>query len=245
MNRYRSMMVLGLVLVLSSLVIYVIHYLLFSDLKDLAFYTLMDIAFVPIQVLLVGIIIENIIAEREKGERVQKLNMVVGAFFSEVGRPLATVFLNATPSRDEIISKLHVSGNWGAKEYNSARLYIEKNSSISFEKIDLEHLRSFMIARRNFMLRLIENPNLLEHEKFTDLLLSSFHLLEELESRPVLDHLPHNDLAHIRADILRAFQNLAIEWLDYMQHLKANYPFLFSHYLRISPYQLKPSAIIE
>jgi hypothetical protein len=245
MKNRNSFVIIALLLIIISAIAYYIHYLFFHDLHHILIYLVGDIAFLPLEVLIVGLVIERILAKREADERIQKLNMVVGAFFSEVGRPLAGTLLNATPSRDEIIAKLHVSGKWEAKDYNEARHYIEKESSISFDKIDLEQLRSFLVSKRAFMLRLIENPNLMEHEKFTDLLLASFHLMEELESRPLLDNLPRNDISHIKADIQRAFLNLAVEWLDYMQHLKANYPFLYSHYLRISPYQLKPSAIIE
>ena len=245
MSRYRSMFILGGVLILTSLIIYIIHFLIFSDLKDLAFYTLMDLAFMPIQVLLVGIIIENIITEREKVEKLQKLNMVIGAYYSEVGRPLATILLDSTDSKCDIIDNLHIRADWKAVEYKKARYYADKSISTNFNNIDLDALKAFLVDRRTFLLSMVENPNVLEHERFTDLLLASFHLMEELESRPVLKDLPHNDSLHINVDIQRAFKFLALEWLDYMQHLKTNYPFLYSHYLRISPYQQKPSAIIE
>lgn len=245
MKDRRTLIITAAILVAISIVIYYIHYLVFHDPHHIFIYMLGDIAFLPLEVLIVGLVIERILAKRESEERVQKLNMVVGAFFSEVGRPLATTLLNATPSREEVISKMNVSGTWEPKDYSNARQYIEKNSSISFDQINLEQLRAFLLSKRAFMLRLIENPNLLEHEKFTDLLLSSFHLMEELESRQSVDNLPHNDIAHIKIDAQRAFKFMAVEWLDYMQHLKSNYPFLYSHYLRISPYQLNPSAIIE
>jgi len=245
MKNRSTFVIIAIILVALSAIAYYIHYLIFHDPHHIFIYMVGDLAFLPLEVLIVGLVIERILAKREKDERIQKLNMVVGAFFSEVGRPLATTLLNATPDREKVIANLHVSGNWEPRDYANACHYIEKDTSIIFENIDLEQLRTFLVGKRAFMLRLIENPNLLEHEKFTDLLLSTFHLMEELESRPSLAGLPHNDISHIKIDIQRAFRNLAVEWLDYMLHLKANYPFLYSHYLRISPYQLKPSAIIE
>jgi len=44
-----------------------------------------DVAFVPIEVLLVTLIIHRLLSEREKRTRLEKLNMVIGAFFSEMG----------------------------------------------------------------------------------------------------------------------------------------------------------------
>lgn len=245
MKKHRSLIFIAAILVALSALAYYIHYLIFHDAHHLFMFLVGDLAFLPLEVLLVGLVIERIIARREKEERIQKLNMVVGAFFSEIGRPLSTMLLEATESRNVLIENLNIKGQWTATDYDKARRFVEKEMAANFDQVDLKQLQSFLVGKRAFMLRLIENPNLLEHEKFTDLLLACFHLMEELESRPSLSSLPRNDLRHIGGDIKRAFINLAIEWLDYMQHLKLNYPFLFSHYLRISPFQLNPSAIIE
>ena len=43
--------------------------------------------------------------------------------------------------------------------------------------------------KRDFLLRLLENPNLLEHDSFANLLLAVFHLTEELAQRRDLDRL--------------------------------------------------------
>ncbi len=56
--------------------------------------------------------------------------------------------------------------------------------------------------------------------------------------------LPKSDEAHIGQDIGRAFTALAAEWLDYVQHLKSHYPYLFSLVLRTHPLQENPSATV-
>ena len=48
-----------------------------------------------------------------------------------------------------------------------------------------------------YLLTLLENPNLLEHDRFTDLLWTTTHLDEELEARPSLDNLPEDRYVHI------------------------------------------------
>lgn len=245
MNKRTYLIVLAAILIAVSAVIYYIHFLIFHDEHHIFIFMLHDIAFLPLEVLIVGLVIERILAKRESDEKIEKLNMVVGAFFSEIGRPLVAMMLNATSSKDEIISRLSMSDTWEASDYNNARSYIKKNGSFKFDKADLGKLREFLVDKRSFLLRLIENPNLLEHEKFTDLLLASFHLTEELETRDSLTGLPKNDMLHIDVDMQRAFNKLCLEWLDYMQHLKKNYPFLYSHYLRVNPYKLHPSAVIE
>ncbi len=244
MKNRLSLIIIAVVLASISVIIYIIHYLIFRDPHHIFIFLVGDIAFLPLEVLLVGIVIERILARREKNERLQKLNMVVGAFFSEVGRPLSNMLLNGIDDRELVIDKLHITSSWETEDYGKARLFVEKYTPTNFDKINLHELCDFLVAKRTFMLRLIENPNLLEHEKFTDLLLASFHLMEELETRPDLNNLPYKDRNHIDNDISRAFKYLAVEWLDYMQHLKVNYPFLYSHYLRINPFQPRPSAIV-
>jgi hypothetical protein len=171
--------------------------------------------------------------------------MVVGAFYSEIGNRLMTMLLEASNERDAVKEKISVNAGWTDADYKKAHTYIENNAILKFDSMDLEKLKEFLISKRTFMLTLIENPNLLEHERFTDLLLSVFHLTEELESRISVTDLPGKDLAHIYGDINRADRFLIFEWLEYMHHLKSNYPFLYSHYLRIHPFQSHPSAIIQ
>ncbi|MCX5997298.1 MAG: hypothetical protein NTV42_06785 [Chloroflexi bacterium] len=245
MQNRRGLIIIASLLVLISLVLYIALFLIFNNAKDIFFYTLLDLAFLPLQVLIVGIVIERIMVKREIDEKISKLNMVVGTFFSEVGHPLSAMFLNSTPDRERIIANLAITPAWKTQEYVRARKYAEKDTNVDFTDIDLDALKSFLTAKRQFLLTLIENPNLLEHERFTDLLLASFHLAEELESRPSLAHLPASDIAHLKGDINRAYRYLVIEWLDYMQHVQSNYPFLYSHYVRTHPFQAHPSAVIE
>jgi hypothetical protein len=89
----------------------------------------------------------------------------------------------------------------------------------------------------------MENPNLLEHESFSNLLLAVFHLTEELDKRVDLRKLPASDYAHLRGDIKRAYIILIAQWLDYMQHLHGQYPYLFSLAIRTNPFN--PEASIE
>lgn len=102
-----------------------------------------------------------------------------------------------------------------------------------------------MSERREFLLTLLGNPVLLEHDRFSDLLWAVTHLDEELEARESLDNLPKSDLAHIMTDIQRMYDHLASEWLDYVQHLKLKYPYLFSLVLRTHPFQANPSPIVK
>jgi len=99
--------------------------------------------------------------------------------------------------------------------------------------------------KRQFLLNLLENPNLLEHESFTNLLWAVFHLTDELTHRKGLDRLPENDYQHLAGDIKRAHHLLILEWLNYMKHLKTNYPYLFSLAVRTNPFDANASVEVR
>ena len=66
MKHKKWQAVLGIALVFSSTALYFIHYLLFHDAHHILIYLVGDIAFVPIEVLLVTLIIHKLLEEREK-----------------------------------------------------------------------------------------------------------------------------------------------------------------------------------
>ena len=245
MKKQYGLILIALALVLISVCVYIAHYLIFHDIHHILIYMMGDLAFLPLEVLLVGIVVERILTRREIEERKSKLNMVISAFYSELGTPLVNILLKATSQMDLMIENLNVVSSWKEADFRKAKLFLKNTDLINFGMINISELNAFLLSKRGFLLSLIDNPNVLEHELFSDLLLSVFHLSEELESRPSLTNLPARDRAHINEDIKRANRNLLIQWLDYMKHLQSNYPYLFSHYLRIHAFQYKPSAVIE
>ena len=57
--------------------------------------------------------------------------------------------------------------------------------------------------------------------------------------------LPAADLQHLAQDLRRAFHLLVLEWLAYMQHLKSDYPYLFSLAIRTNPFDPEASPVID
>ena len=246
MKLLRWQILLGMALILLSIFIYLIHYAIFRDPHHIYIYLLGDIAFVPIEVLLVTIIIHQLLSEREKKSRLEKLNMVIGSFFSEVGTVLLTYFSDYDPKLDTIRKHLVVTNDWSEREFADVSKYLKVyDYSVDIRKVDLAGLRGFLIAKREFMLRLLENPTLLEHEVFTDLLRAVFHLTEELERRGDVSRLPDTDYVHLAGDIKRAYTLLVQEWLDYVKYLKSNYPYLFSLAMRTNPFDQTASPFVK
>lgn len=235
---------LGLLLVLLSVVFYVLHFIVFRDAHHIFIYLLGDIAFVFIEVLLVTLIIHQVLSEREKRALLKKLNMVIGAFFSESGMSLLKYFWSFDAEAESFGRHLIVDNEWSAEHFDKMEEILQnRDFTIDIHKGNLEELRSFIIGKRSFLLRLLENPNLLEHDEFTELLWGVFHLAEELSHRESVTGLPDTDYDHLAGDIKRAYGLLVREWLSYMEHLKSNYPYLFSLAIRTNPFN--PQASVE
>lgn len=236
---------IGLILIALSVILGIAHYIIFRDANTLLFYLALDIVFVPIQVLLVTLIIEKMLSQREQQAMLNKLNMVIGTFYSEVGGELLRQLRRLCSDSSQLDGSLKITKEWTSDNYKAA-IGAARSFRFEFEfkSKELAPLRELLVAKRSFMLGLLQNPNLLEHERFTDLLWAVFHLTEELAARTDIDNLSAPDLEHIYGDINRAFGYLICEWLEYMRHLKAEYPYLYSLVVRKNPFNPDISVMI-
>ncbi len=82
-RRYSFFISLALIFLTFSGILYLVHYLIFRDVHHIFIYMLGDLAFLPLEVLLVVVIIERLLTRREKESKLQKLNMVVGVFLAK------------------------------------------------------------------------------------------------------------------------------------------------------------------
>jgi hypothetical protein len=236
---------IGLVLVGLSLLLGTLHLAVFGNPRDLLFYLALDIVFVPVQVLLVTLIIERLLNERERQAMMKKLNMVIGAFMSEVGGALLRQVDSFCGEAPDLARSLAINDSWRKKEYLRALAFAEQyQAHLAPDATQLQELRGFLLARRPFVLSLLQNPNLLEHDRFTDLLWAICHLTEELEARADFTALPPSDHQHLQGDIRRANTLLIREWLSYMQHLQEDYPYIYSLSVRTNPFRPDASPVV-
>jgi len=244
MKRFFNWQVaFGFVLIFLSTLVYFIHYAIFRDSHHIYIYLLGDVAFVFLEVLLVTLVLHKLLGHREKQKLLNKLNMVIGAFYSEVGTALLSLFANFDPNSSEIAKELVVKNEWSPKDFLKMRERFKTyDCLINSQKGSLVKLKDFLHSKRGFLLNLLENPNVLEHEEFTNLLWAVFHLTEELVHRKNVEKLPETDFNHLTGDIKRVYILLISQWLDYMKHLKESYPYLFSLALRTNPFDKEASV---
>jgi len=243
---FNWQVLLGLSLIVLSALVYFIHYFIFRDVHHIFLYLIGDIAFVFLEVLLVTLVLHQLLQFREKKVMLNKLNMVIGAFFSEVGGELLKIFSDFDTKSSEMTQKLVITDESFKKDFLKICKNVKNhNYNIDSKRGDLENIKNFLKEKRQFLLNLLENPNLLEHESFTNLLWAVFHLTEELTLRRSLKGLPETDCQHLAGDMKRAYYLLIVEWLYYMKHLKANYPYLFSLAVRTNPFDANASVEVK
>ena len=237
MKLFNWQILLALALIALSIVLYAIHFAIFRDSHHIFIYLLGDIAFIPIEVLLVTLVLHQLLNRREKRAMLEKMNMVIGAFFTEVGTELLRNLSQLDSNVDTIRTQLVPTGDWSDQRFRDASRSVKQHrSAVECTREDLAGLRGFLGEKEGFVLRLLENPNLLEHDMFTDLLWAVSHLAEELAYRQNLGDIPDTDHAHLIGDMERAYKLLIAEWLDYMKHLKNHYPYLYSLAVRTNPF---------
>jgi hypothetical protein len=235
----------GILLISLSLLFYFLHYFIFRDTHQIFLYLITDIAFLFIQVLVVGIIIDHLLTNREKDIRMEKLNMVIGIFYSEIGNKFLYYFSKYDPNINLIENELVVTKKWKKKEFQQVRKRLKQyNFHVEVDKTDFIEIHDFLVSKSDFLLRVLENPTLLEHESFTDLLKAIYHLTEELKFRENIQEIPATDHKHLMLDMERVYPLIMLEWLNYLEYLENNYPYLFSLALRTNPFDKDSSVIV-
>lgn len=246
MHRNRWQFTAGAALLALSALFYFIHYAIFKDAHHIFSYLLTDLAFLPVEVLLVTMIIHQLLTRMEAKARLEKLNMVIGVFFTEMGTELLARLSANDPKCEKVKTELAGSEHKTESEFRAVCKRLSGNEyGTTIGRDGLEELKAFLSGDRGLMVQLMENPTLLEHESFTDLLMAVSHLAAELAYRGEIKGLPEADLKHLNGDIKRVYGGLVKEWLSYMKHLKANYPFLFSLAIRTNPFDRNASAIVK
>lgn len=246
MARFSWELKLCVVLIAISIAIYTLKFFIFGSLTDTANYIFNSLGFLPVSALLVTIILNKLLTVRQKRERLEQMNMVIGTFFSEVGNYMLSYYSTNDRNIISTCDTLVPREDWENIDFSDAIKKIETiKCEISLKPEDLYEIKKTLSSRREFLLRLLENPILLEHALFTELLRATFHLAEELDNRDDIMSLPQSDIDHLSGDVTRVYQMLIRQWLEYMKYLKVDYPYLFSLAMRTNPFDDNCSAIVR
>lgn len=231
MKRNKFYLFVSVALVASSLIMFYIHYLMFGQLENTIYYSLMSLCFIPINILAVTVVFEKLMERRDKQEKLSKINMLVGLFFSEMGFELMNIIVESDEEAKNLISSF--------SDLNLVKNKIKKHKhDIDLNKLNYEKLECLLIENKYILANLISNENILEHELFADLLMATLHLRDEAMIRKD-EEITEHDWSHVEVDVVRVYKALTIQWVDYLDHMKSNYPYLYKTAIDINPFNKK------
>jgi len=230
MKSIKYYLFVSLILILLSLTMFFIHYLIFGQLENTEYYSIMNLCFIPINILAVTLMFEKLVERRAKLERVSKLNMLVGLFFSDIGFTLLKLIV----AGDENIHVLDLDFT----DLKSCETKLKShNHQVVFENINYSELKELVIGARDILSSLISNESILEHETFADLLMSLMHLRDEIIFIKYTELTP-DDCSHLKGDLTRVYENLTYQWINYLSHLRQFYPYQYSGAIKFNPFTL-------
>jgi len=124
MKRFQWLATLVLSFILLSLITYYIHFLIFRDSTFIFKYFVAQLGFLPISTALVTIVLNQLMGKRDKNIRMQKLNMVIGAFFSDVGTDLLKTFASLDLEAENFANDLKMNSSWSKADFELAKRQI-------------------------------------------------------------------------------------------------------------------------
>jgi hypothetical protein len=231
MKNIKHYLLVSLILIFLSFIMFLIHYLVFGQLENTIYYSLMSLCFIPVNILAVTLVFEKLVERRAKHERLSKLNMLVGLFFSDIGFTLLRLII----AGDDKIHFLNL-------DFSDLKACDDKlkthDHNIHFELINYSELKELIISGRDILSTLIGNGHILEHEIFTDLLMALMHLRDEII---FIQHkeLSQEDHTHLKGDIMRVYKALTFQWINYLAHLKQFYPYQYNSAIKYNPFTVK------
>lgn len=248
MHKKQDFIKIGIVLVLLSVALHGVHFLIFKDLHHIMVYLLGDIAFIPLEVFLVTLVIDRLLEGRERANLMEKLSMLIGLFYQELGLELLKTCAAADAEMESLQKACHVTARWEEADYQKLEETLKRfRYKVDLDQVDLEALYRLLDAKKSLTVNLIANPSLLEHDTFSELLMSVTHMHEELALRQALnaEDVQRKDREHLRMDLERVYGHLAQEWLLYMKHLKGRYPYLFATAMINNPFEKRTRTEVE
>nr|WP_320048345.1 potassium channel family protein [uncultured Desulfuromonas sp.] len=195
---------------------------------------------------LIGRATELMLNRRDEESKRRKLHMLVGVFFNEIGQGLLRQLVEHMPLAASERQRFEFTAQWTARDFRALNDYAA-SLPFSLERTAdlLGSCGSTLTTVKPLLIRLLENPAVLEHSAFSELLLALFHFEQELGYRQGFTDLPESDVNHLQNDAIRVYRLLLPQWFDYLEHLQRDYPYLYSLQVRVNPFRMTPSALVS
>ncbi|MFC1596183.1 hypothetical protein ACFL4D_02745 [Candidatus Margulisiibacteriota bacterium] len=220
-------------LIFISVFFYFLHYLLFHDFHHISIYFIGDLGFLGVEALIVYFVIDRLLSAREKETTRKKLNMLAGVFFQDAGIKVFNHILSMIQDDNIIEDCFAIQESWKLKDFAKAIKQVPGHScKLEYNAEHVQEIKDMLEEKKSLIIRLMENPGINEHNIFSDMLISLFHLTEELMRRDSLTGNTDEDKQHLLNDMKRVFQYMGQLWIEYMLHLKKHYAYLYLYNIK-------------
>jgi hypothetical protein len=144
----RWKLIAGIGLVNLSLAFLTAHYLVFIGCASPVYFFMGDLAFIPIEVLIVTIIIDQMLVSRDRQQRMEKLNMVIGIFFSRVGTQLLDRFAKADPGEMPLWKRMAGGNDLTVEKFKAMHSGPGGwHAKVDPARVDMDALREFLLQK--------------------------------------------------------------------------------------------------
>ncbi|MDO5848264.1 MAG: hypothetical protein Q4P18_01900 [Methanobrevibacter sp.] len=232
----------AVVMIIIAFIFFASRMLYLGDSEEVVSYLWKQIGFIPVNILLVAFLIDGIISKKEHEAILEKVDMIMGTFFTKLGNDLVHMISTASVNTVSTHALKNIR-DWDDKDYEN-KLKEFKEHPVEFDTAlkgeerakFLNEIQDILSENRDFIINLINNPNLLKKGEFSGLMIALLHLDEELARRGDLNNVSDTDFAHLKGDIARVYSHLIYEWIYYLRYLNKFYPYMISLAIRTNPF---------
>lgn len=204
-----------LLLLCASALLYAIHYLIFRDLHHLAIFGLHELAFVPLEVILVTLGLDQLVEKTHREEARSKVSIIETLYFNESGGTMLRYLTSFDPDAARLRELLQVTEVWHSSDFRQAIRQLKSYPFLlDLDRIDFFGLHYHLSQRHEYYRSMLENPALTQSEAFTEMIMKIYLLWEELDGRTNLYQLPEKDRSYLAELLHEIYRELTEYWLD-------------------------------
>ncbi len=204
-----------LLLLCASALLYAIHYLIFRDLHHLAIFGLHELAFVPLEVILVTLGLDQLVEKTHREEARSKVSIIETLYFNESGGTMLRYLTSCDPDAARLRELLQVTEDWHSSDFRQAIRQLKSYPFLlDLDRIDFFGLHYHLSQRHEYYRSMLENPALTQSEAFTEMIMKIYLLWEELDGRTNLYQLPEKDRNYLAELLHEIYRELTEYWLD-------------------------------
>ncbi|MBR5391125.1 MAG: hypothetical protein IK141_07525 [Clostridia bacterium] len=203
------------VLVICSLILYVVHYLIFRDFHHIAIFFVHDLAFLPLEVILVSLGLDRLIESTHENEIKSKTSIIETLFFNESGSRILRYLIRFDPDAKKLATMLNLSMDWRPSNYAAAGRQLKLYPfELDADRLDFYGIHYHLNEHMAFYRNILENPAMTQSNRFTEMVMNIYLLGEELEGRTDLYNLAEADRRFLGELLRQIYRELTEYWLD-------------------------------